>query len=84
MIFQPIRKTILKLSGLPDTITKWESMGLSNEKVFPPFTINKSLSPKLVWYNYKIILKFEGSCLKQENKAAFTLKYVVNFLLFIN
>ena len=59
-------------------------MVLSNEKVFPPFITSESLSPKLVWYNYNIILKFEESCLKQENKAAFTPKNVVNFLLFIN
>ena len=38
-------------------------------------------SPSLVWYNYKIKLKFEGNCLKQEDKAAFTPKNVVNFFI---
>ena len=42
----------------------------------PPFTSNKSLSPKR--YNYKVKLKFAGSCLKREDKAAFTPKNVVN------
>ena len=41
-------------------------------------------SPKLVWYNYKIKLKFRGSCLKEEEKAAFTPKVWSNFLLHIN
>ena len=45
----------------------------------PPYTTSKSLSPKLVWYNYKIKKKFTGRCLKQEDKAAFTPKKVVNF-----
>ena len=32
LIFQPIYKTITRYSGLPDTISEWESKGLSNEK----------------------------------------------------
>ena len=51
LIFQPIYKTITTLSGLPDTISGCESKRLSNEKSLPPFTSNKSLSPKLVWMN---------------------------------
>ena len=39
----------------------------------------KSLSPKLVWYNYKIKLKSKGSCLKQEGQAAFIPKNGVFF-----
>ena len=39
------------------------------------------LSPKLVWYNYKIKQKFKGSSLKQEDKAAFTPKNVVNLFI---
>ena len=43
---------------------------------------NKSLSPKLVWMNNsRIRLKFKGNCLKQENKAAFTPKNVVNLFI---
>ena len=43
---------------------------------------NKSISPKLVWMNNsRIRLKFKGSCLKQENKAAFTPKNVVNLFI---
>ena len=49
------------------------------KKNFPPFTTSESRFQKLVWHNYKIKLKFEGSCLKQEDKAAFTPKDVVSF-----
>ena len=83
LIFQPIYKTITTSSGLPDTISKWESKGLSYEKSKPPYTENKSLSPKLVCYNYKIKLKFKGSCLKQKYQAGFTQKNSI-LLLFLN
>ena len=54
---------------------------MSNENIFPSFTTSKSLSTKLVWYNYKIKLKFEGSCLKREDKAAFTPWIVLNVFI---
>ena len=44
-------------------MSKWES---------------KRLSPKLVWYISRIKLKSKKSCLKQEDKAAFTPKIVMN------
>ena len=47
----------------------------------PSYTTRKSLSPKLVWHNSGIKLKFKGSCLKQEDKADFTPKNVVNFFV---
>ena len=39
---------------------------------------NKSFSPKLIWNESRIRLKLEESCLKQEDKAPFTSKNVVN------
>ena len=57
---------------------------MSNEKFKPAYAANESLSPKLVWNNYKIKLKFIGSCLKQEDEAAFTPENVVIFLLIAN
>ena len=66
--------TITTFYGLPDTILEWESKGLSNETFKPNYTANKSFSPKLVWYNYKIKLKFQESCQEQEDQAAFTPK----------
>ena len=39
------------------------------------------VTPKLVSYNYRIKLKFKGSCLKQEFQAAFTPKNVIIFFI---
>ena len=58
---------------------------MSNEKFKPPYTVNKNLSAELVWMNNsKIRLEFKGRCLKQEDKAVYTQKNVINFLLFIS
>ena len=46
----------------------------------PSYTTSKSLSPKLVWYNCGIKLKFKGSCLKQA-KPTFTPKNTVNLFV---
>ena len=76
LIFQPIYETITTFSGLWDTISELESKGLSNETSIPTYTKSKSLSPKLVWCNSKIELKFKGICLKQD-KETFTPKNVI-------
>ena len=54
---------------------------MSNEKFKPPYTPNKSLSTKLIWDKSRLRLGFEVSCLKQEDKAAFTPNYVVNLFI---
>ena len=54
---------------------------MSIENIMPPFTTSKSLSQKLVWHNSRIKLKIKRSCLKQEDKAAFTPKNVVNLFI---
>ena len=38
LVFQPTQKTIATFSGLPYTISEWESKGLPNEKCTPPYT----------------------------------------------
>ena len=38
--FQPIYKTITTFSALKDTITEWESRGLSNEKFMCTYIAN--------------------------------------------
>ena len=54
---------------------------MSNEKIKPPYTANKSLSPKLIWMNNsKIRLRFTGSCLKRD-KESFTPNNVVNLFI---
>ena len=55
---------------------------MSNEKFMCAYTANGSVCPKLIWVNNsKIRLKFKGSCLKQEDKAAFTPKNAVNLFI---
>ena len=69
-------------SGLIDTISEWESKRLSNKKFTPPYIANKSVCPKLIWINNsRIRLKIKGSCLKEEDKAPFISKNVVNLFL---
>ena len=54
---------------------------MSNEKIEPPFTENKRLSPKLVLMNNsEIRLRFTGSCLRQEF-ATFNANNVVNLFI---
>ena len=45
------------------------------------YTANKSVTPKLIWNNSRIRLKFEGSCLKQEDKTPFPPNNVVNLFI---
>ena len=82
LIFQPIYKTITTFSGLKNTISEWETKGLSNEKFTCSYIANVSVCPKLLWTNNsKIRLKFKGSCLKQENKAPFIPNNVVKLFI---
>ena len=65
-----------------DTISEWESKGLSNEKFTCTYIANVNVSPKLLWMNNsRIRLKIKGTCLKQEDKATFTPKNLVNLYI---
>ena len=79
-MFQPIYRTITIIFGLVFPVSEWESKGLSHRKSKPPYTASKSLSSKFTWNESRIRLKFEKSCLKQENKA-FTPNNVVNLFI---
>ena len=75
LVLQPIYKTITTFSGFKDAISEWESRWLSNEKFTRAYIANISVCPKLIWMNNsKIRLTFKGSCLNQEDKAAYTPK----------
>ena len=54
---------------------------MSNEKFIPHYTANKSLCPKLLWNKSRLRLRFEGSCLKQEDTTPFTPNNVVNLFI---
>ena len=81
LIFQPIYKTITIISGHKITISEWESKGFSNEKFKPSYAANKILSLKLLWNKSRLRLRFEGSCLKQEDTTLFTSNNVVNLFI---
>ena len=83
VIFQPIYESIRSFSGLPYKISEWESKGQSNEKFKPPYTANKVLSPKLLWNNSRLTLRFEISCLKQEDTTPFTPRQCNKFVFCI-
>ena len=54
---------------------------MSNEKLKPLYTPKKKLFSKLKWNKSRIRLRFEESCLKQEDTAPFMPKNVVNLVI---
>ena len=54
---------------------------MSNEKFRLAYTTNKILSLKLQWNKYKLRLRFEGSCLKQEHATPVTPNNIVNLFI---
>ena len=50
---------------------------MSNEKFRLAYTTNKILSLKLQWNKYKLRLRFEGSCLKQEHATPVVNLFIV-------
>ena len=78
--FQTIYQTTT-FSGLSNIISEWESKGLLNEKFRSLYTINKIISPKLRWNKSRLRLRFEGSCLKQEDTTPITPNNVVNLFI---
>ena len=47
-------------------ISEWKSKGLSDENINPPTTSDNSLAPALSYFDNKIKVKLNGSCLKQD------------------
>ena len=83
LIFQLIYKTITTFSDLKHIILEWESKGLSNGKFTCAYIANVSVCSKLIWMNStKIRLKFKESCLKEEDKAAYTQKNANLFIVY--
>ena len=72
--------TFITFPDLTTKISEWKSKGLSNEKLTPPDTVNKSISSKLIWNESKIRWNFDGSSLKQEDKAFFYSKKCDKFI----
>ena len=72
LIFQPVYK-YFKFIANTNYTSSWKSKGLSDESIKPFLTSNNSLTPLLVYYEYNIKLKFNGSILRQP-KVTYTLK----------
>ena len=54
----------------------------SKENFTRAYIANVSVCPEMMWINNtRIRLKFKGSCLKQEDKAPFTPKAVINLFI---
>ena len=70
LIFHPIYRYFKTVTNT-NYILSWKSKGLSAESIKAPTTSDNSLNPELSYYEYRIRLKFTGSCLKQ-SKITYT------------
>ena len=64
IIFQPSYRYFKTITNT-NYILSWKSRGLSAESIKPPTTCDNSLTPELSYIDYRIRVKFTGSCLKQ-------------------
>ena len=65
LVFQPLNK-YFKVITNTDYVSSWKSKGLSAESIKPPTTSDNSFTPELNYYDdFKVRVKFTGSCLKQ-------------------
>ena len=80
LVFQPMYR-YFKMITNTDYILSWKSKGLSAESIKPPTTSDNSLIPELSYIDYKIRVKFTGSCLKQP-KITYNHGKVVNIYIF--
>ena len=81
LIFQPIVR-YFKGNTITNTdyVSSWKSKGLSAETIKPPTAFDNSLTPKLDYYDFKVRVKFTGSCLRQP-KFTHTHKTIVNIYI---
>ena len=77
LVFQPIHR-YFKVIANTKYISEWKYKGLSNESIKPLAPSDNSLSPLIHYLGNKIRLKFNGGCLKQENKLTYTHRTIVN------
>ena len=77
LVFQPMY-TYFRLMTNTLNILLWQSKRLSNESITPP---NTNISPSIDYVGNKIIIKFNGSCLKQSNKISYTHENIVNIYI---
>ena len=63
LVFQPISR-YFKHIAITLCILWWKLKGLSDETIKPPVTSDNSRNPLIDYFDDKIRLKFNGSCLK--------------------
>ena len=78
-LFQPVYR-YLKLIANTKDISEWKSKGLSDESIKHPTTSDNSLSPLIDHFGNKTRLKFNESCLKQ-NELTYTYRTIVNIYI---
>ena len=80
LIFQLIVR-YFKVITNTDYISSWKSKGLAAERIKSPTTYDNSLTPKLNYFDdFKVKVKFAGTCLKQP-KFTHTHKMIVNIYI---
>ena len=69
LVFQSMYRYFKGIFGVGNGnyIYHWQSKGLSDEKINSVKTPNHSITPNLDYYGTKTRVKFNGSCLKQDN-----------------
>ena len=79
LVFQSIHR-YFKITNAK-YISSWKSKGLSSKTITPYATSDNSLTPLIDHYTSKVIVKFNGSCLKQSNKLTYYYGAKVNIYL---
>ena len=72
-------KSIADVGG-DNYIYFWKSKGLPNERINSITASNYSITPELSYYDSKIRVKFNGSCLKQD-KATYSHGTIANIYI---
>ena len=77
LVFKPISR-YFRLIANKKYMSSWKSKGLSDETITPCAASDNSLTPWIDYYDAKIRLKFNKSCLKQPNKLTYDSGHIVN------
>ena len=81
LVFQPIKR-YFKIITNSKFISSCKSKGLSDETIKPYATSDNSLTPLIdYYYGDNVRAKFNGSCLKQSNKLAYSYGTKVNIYI---
>ena len=79
LVFQPMYRYFKRIAGADsgNYICIWKSKGLSDERINSDTASNYIIATELSYYNIKIRVKLNGSCLKQD-KATYSHGRIAN------